>query len=136
MRLNDGESIPIHDWYARFRIEDGATCDRPGIYQWEINGDPGKVYIGKFTSIGRPTRAYAVNVERLIGKRAYRKGKPKQFRRIHHELADAVRRKAAIVLSILENPPYDELNRRERALITERGTLNKGHPAYQPPPKT
>jgi hypothetical protein len=56
----------------------------------------------------------------------YRKGKPDGFRRIHIELAQAVRSGRRIELIILENPPLADINRRERELIAERGSLNAG----------
>ena len=82
------------------------------------------VYIGKFKRIRRPTREYDLNVERLLDGRPYRKNKPDSFRRVHRELAEARSNGLAVTLTILENPPLHDINRRERELIDERGTLN------------
>lgn len=106
-------------WYE-LRFAKGATLDRPGIYEWHIDGVG--VYIGKFSAASRPTGAYTRNVENLLNGRPYRPSNPNGFRRIHHELADAFRLGLAVRLTILENP--SDLNRRERELIAERGTLN------------
>jgi hypothetical protein len=51
-------------------------------------------------------------------------GRQNSFRRIHRELAEAVRQGRRVTLTILENPPEGELGRREQELIRERGTLN------------
>ena len=103
-------------------IAAGVACTKPGIYQWTIEGVG--TYIGKFGRIRRPTKEYGRNVARLLAGLPYRLGKPDQFRAIHHALADAVRAGRVITLTILENAEPDEINRRERDLIAERGTLN------------
>lgn len=108
-------------WYA-YVVAEGACEDVPGIYEWRIEGIG--TYIGKFKRIRRPTREYGCNVVRLLNERPYRKGSPLGFRRIHRELAQAVRVGWLITLTILENPPVADLNRREAQLIRERGTLN------------
>ena len=120
-------------WFE-FRIADGADCSRPGLYEWHIEG-VGR-YIGKFKRINRPRKEYGRNVARLINGLPYRKGKPDGFRRIHVELAQAVRSGRRIELTILENPPLADINRRELELIAERGSLNAGgrysHKAAEP----
>jgi hypothetical protein len=106
-----------------FVVAEGVDLARPGIYEWQIDGVG--TYIGKYKHISRPTRAYAMNVARLLAGRPYRKGKPDQFRRIHRALAEAVRCRRHVILTILENSTPLEINRRERELIVARGgTLN------------
>lgn len=100
----------------------GVDTSRPGIYQWTIEGVG--TYIGKYTRIKRPMAEYKRNVERLMADLEYRKGNPDGYRRIHRELRCAVRHKRPITLVILENPPAGELNRRERELIAQHGSLN------------
>ena len=105
-----------------FVVADGVDLTRPGIYEWRIEGVG--TYIGKYKSISRPQRAYARNVANLLAGRPYRKTKPDRFRAIHHALAEAVRRRCFVTLTILENAPPWEIDDRERKLIAERGTLN------------
>ena len=82
-------------------------------------------YIGKYTQIGRPTKAYGRHVTNLLNNRkAYRPSNPNGYRRIHHELHRAHIEGRRITLRILENVDQTEINRRERQLITERGALN------------
>ena len=109
------------DWY-RYVVATGAREDVPGIYEWRIDGVG--IYIGKFKRIRRPTREYGLNVQRILRGQPYRKGKPAQFRHIHRALEEAYRAGLPITLTILENPPVEEINRREAELIQERGTLN------------
>jgi hypothetical protein len=113
-RLPDG-------WFT-LEMANGADCSRPGLYEWHIEGMGS--YIGKFKRIRRPTKEYGRNVLRLLRREAYRKSKPEGVRRIHHELAEAVRLGRRIRLIILENPPLREINRREQELIRDRGSLN------------
>jgi hypothetical protein len=100
----------------------GVDCSLQGIYVWTIDGVG--TYVGRYTSITRPRRHYASIVMRLLNGQPYRKSKPDRFRRIHHALASAVKNGNRITLIILENPPADELNARERELIRQIGTLN------------
>lgn len=97
------------NWY-RYVVAEGAREDAPGIYEWRIEGIG--IYIGKFKRIRRPTREYGLNVQRILRCQPYRKGKPTQFRRIHRALEQAYRAGMPITLSILENPPAEEINQR------------------------
>ncbi|MGE0684641.1 MAG: hypothetical protein AB7P69_27505 [Candidatus Binatia bacterium] len=106
-----------------FVVVDGVDLTRPGIYEWEIEGVG--IYIGKYKRISRPQRAYARSVANLLANRPYRKSRQDRFRGIHHALADAVRQKRNVKLTILENPPAWKINSRELELIAERGTLNR-----------
>lgn len=103
-------------------VAEGVDTLRPGLYEWHIEG-VGR-YIGKYKRIRRPTREYWRNVVRLLAGRNYRKGEPDGYRRIHRELAAAFREGRAVTLTILENCPPGEIDRRERELIAERGDLN------------
>jgi len=120
-------------WFV-LHIAEGADCSRPGLYEWHIEC-VGR-YICKFKRINRPLKEYGRNVVRLVSGLPYRKGKPDGFRRIHVELAQAVRSGRRIELTILENPSLADINRRERELISERGSLNAGgqygHKAAEP----
>lgn len=110
-------------------IPEGVTLDLPGIYEWAITYPDGSIrrYVGKYTCRSRPTREYHANVERILDGRPYRKAAPTGFRGVHKELAEATKDGRAIVLTILENAVPEDLNRREQALIRERGaTLNGG----------
>jgi hypothetical protein len=110
-------------WYA-LTIADGANCDIPGLYEWQIVGVGS--YIGKYTNFPQRAKLYYRNVLNLLNAKPHRKSKPSGYRRIHHELADAVRTGKTINLIILENPPLGDIYRRERELIHKRGTLNGG----------
>lgn len=108
-------------------ILEGVTLDKPGIYEWAITYSDGTIrrYVGKYTRRSRPMREYRANVERILDQRPYRKASPEGFRYVHRELAAAASEGRAVVLTILENAPLEDLNRREQALIRERGaTLN------------
>jgi hypothetical protein len=121
MKPSDGDKLP-DDWYS-LTIAEGANRDLPGLYEFKIDGVGS--YIGKYTNFSERCKLYSRNVNNLLNKRAYRKGKPDGFRRIHRELADAFQAGKTIKLIILENQPRGErLNRREWELIMERGTLN------------
>jgi hypothetical protein len=107
------------DW-CLYIVNSGVDVKAPGIYEWRIEG--GEIYIGKYSHIRRPTRAYRSNVTRLLSGKPYRSGG--DYRRVHHALAKAVQAGKTITLTILENVLDDQINRRERELIGERGTLN------------
>jgi hypothetical protein len=98
-----------------------ASEDRPGIYQWDIEAVG--IYIG--SRITRPTKHYGRNVRRLLNNLPYRRGKPDEFRTIHHALERAHKAGTRITLTILEN--VDDAaarSRRETELIALRGSLN------------
>jgi hypothetical protein len=109
-------------WF-RLVVTAGATLDRPGIYEWRIEGVGS--YIGKFTKKGRPLNDYQRNVARLIDRKPYRPKRPEAFRHIHRVLATAVSSGTPVTLIIVENPPLPDINRRERELIRLRGVLNR-----------
>ena len=108
-----------------FHIENacGVSWDKPGIYMWTIAGVGS--YVGRYTRKRRPLREYALNVERLLDGRPYRKSKPNGFRHVHRELAKAARDRTEIILSVIENPPRDQILMRERKLIAKYGNLNR-----------
>ena len=112
--------------HSRFTQRSKGRADAigflPGLYEWQIEGVGS--YIGKYKRISRPLKHYARNIKNLLRGKAYQKGKPSRFRRIHHELADAVRSGKAIRLIILENRSPADINQREQEQIAERGTLN------------
>lgn len=112
------------DWH-RYEIAAGVEEDRPGIYEWHVEGRGS--YIGKYKRIRRPTKEYGRNVSNLLNDKPYRLGKPDRFRRIHRELALAYRERRLITLKILENVEPVRIDRREQALIAERGILNGPH---------
>lgn len=108
------------DWFKPI-VNPGVDLDKPGIYRWCIEGVGS--YIGKYTSISRPMSRYTFNLIRLVQGGLPLNGR--RFRRVHRELAQAVRDKRQITLTILENVERGEaLNSRERALIAEHGSLN------------
>jgi hypothetical protein len=111
-------------WYDEKMLA-GIDHAQPGIYEWRIDGIG--VYIGQYTNVTRPRRAYGVSVANRLAGRPYRKGNPSGFRAIHIALAKAVccnriePGKIGITLTILENQiDKESRNRRERALIAER----------------
>jgi hypothetical protein len=109
--------LPI-GWYQEITVI-GVISDMPGIYEWRIEGMG--CYIGQYTKARRPRREYALNVERILTEKPYRKGKPEGFRKIHLELAQAVQAGQKITLTLLENHASKvDRNRRERELIAER----------------
>jgi len=109
------------DWYEYVLIE-GVNESLPGIYQWTIDGRGN--YIGKYKRIRRPLKEYGRNVRKILSGKDYRPSKPDGFRRIHRELAQALREGRRITLTILENVAQPRINERERELISERGALN------------
>jgi hypothetical protein len=118
------DPVPVilpSDWYI-FHVIDGVDIDRPGIYQWKIEGSGS--YIGKYGHISRPTKRYGWNVSRMLNGKPPSSGNP-QFRRVHHALLKAHKDKKRIELIILENVSPDRINQRERDLITQLcGNLN------------
>src|SRR4051794_27991871 len=87
-------------WYREVPVP-GVSPERPGLYEWRIERIG--CYIGQYTSVLRPRRAYGLNVGRILSGKPYRRGKPEGFRQIHRELADAVRAGCSISLTLLEN---------------------------------
>ena len=118
--MPDPQSIPARppDWFTEI-IAEAVDPEQPGLYEWRIGGVG--VYVGKYRWSSRPRREYANNVAKLLGGRPYRKSKPGAFRRIHVELAEAVRAGRKITLTLLENVTDPALrHRREQELIEER----------------
>lgn len=105
-------------------VADGVSLDLPGIYAWKIEGIG--LYIGKFTRKSRPLREYNKNVTRLLRGEMYRPQNPMGFRPVHRALARAVDDGLGIELHILENCSPDNLDTRERHLISTiaYGNLN------------
>lgn len=109
------------DWYCEI-VADGVCTEKPGIYQWEIEG--AGVYIGRYTKIGRPRHEYRRNVERILRKEPshHRDGK---FRCVHRALVAAVNEKRCKILTILANAEPRDPNRDEQKYIhSERANLN------------
>jgi hypothetical protein len=116
------ETFVLHqDWFTCVVVK-GVNEANPGIYRWTIDGAGS--YIGKYKSIHRPKEQYGQNVRRLLQGGDYRKSKPDAYRRIHRELAHAVREGRKIELFILENVDPANINARERELIRLYGNLN------------
>lgn len=114
---------------VEFRFEvNGVDPARPLIYRWLIvdeAGDRIACYVGKSKNgAKRPMRDYERNVRRLMAGRPYRKGKPDGFREIHRLMAEAVRQKQTIVLTLLRNvPPDEDINVAEQELRREHGAM-------------
>jgi hypothetical protein len=122
-KFNPSQKKLPADWRL-YVVMEGVDTRLPGIYEWSI--EKAGCYIGRYTQISRPTRAYDRHVESLLnGREAYRPEKPNAYRRIHRALIKAHLEGGTIALTILENVHKDRLNLRERELIIERGaTLN------------
>lgn len=104
-------------WYNEIKVP-GIDPAKPGIYEWRIEGIG--VYVGQYTRSSRPYQHYARNVTNILNNRPYRKGKPDGFRAIHRQLAEAVRKRSRITLTLLENVEHKPArNRREQAMIDE-----------------
>lgn len=114
--------LELPDPWFTLTVHDGASLELPGIYEWRIDGVGS--YVGRYTRGTRPTQEYSRNVGNLLGGRGYRPGNATGFRRIHVALADAVRAGRGIELHILENLAAGDIGAREKALISERGSLN------------
>jgi hypothetical protein len=84
-----------------YRVADGVDRDLPGIYIVTIGALI--VYVGKYLNWKRPFRAYARNVRRHQLGLPYRLGKPGDWRQVHLELSDAVRRGEEVAITIVEN---------------------------------
>jgi hypothetical protein len=107
---------------------DGTAIDlnAPLIYQWEIFNAAGEVvgrYIGKADGGDRrPMQHYRRNVIKLLGGRAYKKGK--SYRRVHYGLAAAVQANHRIVLRYLCNvAPSENIFEVESHFIKTLGCL-------------
>jgi hypothetical protein len=117
------ERFSLPDKWFEYSVVEGVDEGKPGIYYWLIEG--GDSYIGKYSSIDRPTKHYGRIVERSINLKPYRKSNPEGFRRVHIALRKAVEEERRIELRILKNADPAEINARERELIRElRPTLN------------
>ena len=94
----------------------------PLVYCFRIGAD---VYVGR--SIEGPTRPlthYKRNVQRLMAGKHYRASKPNKWRRVHHAMADAVRKGVSIRLEFYASS-LESINADKRRLIRELGaTLN------------
>lgn len=105
-------------------VETDVDPSLPLIYLWQVHDDTGRLvyaYVGKAKGgAGRPRTHYDRNVRNLLAGRPYRKGKPGEFRRVHRELAEAVRNGHVVTLTLLcnvgEGEDIDELERRMQAL--------------------
>lgn len=116
------EAQKLPDGWYEFVVPPDVQLDRPGIYEWAIDG-LGR-YIGKYKWINRPRLEYGRNVNRLLAGKPYRKSKPGGFRLIHTALFNAWRDGRQIRLTILENVDPANIDAREQELIRERGELN------------
>src|SRR4051794_9145889 len=116
------DPIALPQGWFYYSVNPGVDVSLPGIYQWSIEG--AGAYIGKYKKISRPLHHYRRNVDNLLNRKPYRKSNPDGFRRIHRELARAHQEGREITLVILENVGPAGLNRRERELIHELGSLN------------
>nr|WP_314899108.1 hypothetical protein [uncultured Deefgea sp.] len=97
------------------------------IYMWEIRSNSGELlgrYIGKAKAgAKRPRTHYYRNVVNILAGKAYRKGNPDGYRRIHIALADAHRAGNNISLVFLCNVQPDEnINEAEQRCIKEWGS--------------
>jgi hypothetical protein len=121
------------DW-CEFVISPGVDCSKPGVYRWLIEG--AGVYVWKYTRIRRPTKEYRRNVARIL--KALPSHHPDgRFRRVHHALAEAVKARRRITLTILANAEPLDLNRREQEFIrSENANLNGRGPTPTLPSPT
>ena len=96
--MEESQEIVIlpHDWFT-YVLPSGVREDRPGIYEWRIEGVG--VYIGKYTRISRPKKQYTRNVSNLANRLPYRPRNPNGFRRIHKELERSERGKLPLLPS-------------------------------------
>jgi hypothetical protein len=99
-------------------LEGEVDPTRPLIYFWEIRDEAGGIvyrYVGKAKGgADRPRKAYRANVTNLLAGREYRPGK-EAFRRVHEQMARAVRNGHAVTLRLLCNvPDGDDINKLER----------------------
>jgi hypothetical protein len=101
--------------FAEVTREPGVTWTAPVIYRITIRGVG--VYVGKTRDPRRPLRDYWRNVANLVAGRPYRRGNVDGYRRIHLEMAAAVRGGVPVDLHGLENVPEDALGSRERYWI-------------------
>ena len=89
---------------------------------WEIHAENGSIvgrYVGQAKSgASRPLNHYSRNVANILADKAYRKGNPTGFRRIHHALAQAERAGLQITLQFLCNvAPHENINDVEQLQI-------------------
>ena len=75
-------------WYS-LSVAPGASVDKPGLFEWRIDGVGS--YIGTFKQCDSRLKDFTRNMERLLNGEDYRPDDPDGFRRIHHELAKAIR---------------------------------------------
>lgn len=97
------------------------------IYMWEIHSNAGELlgrYIGKAKAgAKRPRTHYYRNVMNILAGKAYRKGNPEGYRKIHKALADAHLSGNTITLTFLCNVPAEEnINEVEQRYIKAYGS--------------
>jgi hypothetical protein len=106
---------------------------KPLLYRWEIfaGNNLAGLYIGKASrGSARPLTHYHRNVQNLLSGRHYRRGKPDGYRTIHKALAEAVRQRQRIVLTLLCNvPDGEDLDAWEARAIEEANS--RGPAAWQ-----
>ena len=116
---------PLLDCCKDPKITKGFDSSLPGLYEFHIDGVGSYIAQCK-TNISRRHEMYVRNVKNLLDGKPYRQNNPDGYRRIHRELARALRTGKTIRFILLENCPLADIYRRERELIARRGTLN-GH---------
>jgi hypothetical protein len=105
------------DWF-REDSPSGIDRQRPGIYLWQIE-DVG-IYVGHAARLDAVALRYATNILDKLNGRPYH-NKPRNFRRVHDELAKAVLERRKIVLTLLENvASKSDRQIRKKELIAQR----------------
>ena len=101
--------------FAEVTGEEGVTWSQPVIYRITIRGTG--LYVGKALNGRQARRDTWRDVADLLEGRPFRKGRPGSYRRIHLEMAAAVRAGVPIDLHALENGTAEALASRERYWI-------------------
>lgn len=102
------------DWYAR-EIEATLDLERPGIYEWRIEG--AGVYVGKALRLKSRLSAYPNNVRRMLQGLPWHGDPTRSYRPIHHALRQAHDARTAVVVSVLEVCTSEARNEREQYWI-------------------
>jgi len=119
----------VAGWSGPEFVSNGVDGARPLIYRWQIFGPDGElsgVYVGQAGEGQAPTRMarYRSRVLGIQQGRPYSATDPdRDYRRIHHALADAVSHGHRIVLTWLDNcTPDGDLKALETRFILEQGS--------------
>lgn len=105
------------DWYA-LRNEEGFDLEKPGIYEWRIEGVG--AYVGKALTLRKRIRAYPNNVRRMLKGLHWHGDPTREYRPIHKALHAAHIAGTPVQISVLESCESSNRAAREQYWIKRR----------------